>query len=475
MACPHVAGLAGLVISQNPTFTNDQVMNQIKHTADDINSAEYPGEDNYLGFGRINAYQALTTSPHPVISFKGYTIDDTSGNNNGRADPGETVNMTVTLKNSWVNATGVTATLSTTDPYVNITAASSSFGDIAAGSTANNSANPYTFSVTSDCPQGHKATFALAITAQGYSNIHNFSLILGQPSILLVDDDYYTGCDLFFKEALDANGLTYDVWEVAIQYNPPYYVPSDIVPTAEQMAPYDTVVWTCGNLDIPAVSYEAQSELATYLDGGGNLFLSAYTYLTYDAGAPDSPTPFTVNYLGIPSYVDLADTYWYGPGAVYGTTGDPITDAMYLMLSYRHDPSFTRPFNSATPIFTGEYSYTWASRYADPTNTFKTVFFGFPFERITTAAERKYVMNRITDWFRGTSTSQNCPPTAYAQASAYSVWDNDNNGIEDITLDASYSYDPDGGTIVSYEWKEAETVLSNAASFTGSFTIGVSL
>lgn len=59
-ATPFVAGLAGLIWAHNPTWTNQQVRDQIERTCDDIGS---PGWDRYTGWGRINAYRALTEAP----------------------------------------------------------------------------------------------------------------------------------------------------------------------------------------------------------------------------------------------------------------------------------------------------------------------------------------------------------------------------------------------------------------------------
>jgi subtilisin family serine protease len=56
MACPHVAGLAALVLSQHPSLTNEQVRQVIRRTADDVSTA---GFDTHSGFGRINAFRAL--------------------------------------------------------------------------------------------------------------------------------------------------------------------------------------------------------------------------------------------------------------------------------------------------------------------------------------------------------------------------------------------------------------------------------
>lgn len=65
MACPHVAGLAGLVRAAHPSWTNEQVRQAIQMRADDVRT---PGFDKYAGYGRINAYSTLTT-PEPMTAF----------------------------------------------------------------------------------------------------------------------------------------------------------------------------------------------------------------------------------------------------------------------------------------------------------------------------------------------------------------------------------------------------------------------
>lgn len=75
MACPHVAGLAGLILAQNPNWTNEQVRQAIQMRADDV---QLPGFDRNSGFGRINAFRSVT-SPEPVTALI------TSPTNGGRA------------------------------------------------------------------------------------------------------------------------------------------------------------------------------------------------------------------------------------------------------------------------------------------------------------------------------------------------------------------------------------------------------
>ena len=55
-AAPHVAALAGLILSVDPNLTNAQVRQIIIDSADDIEAA---GFDNQTGWGRINALSAL--------------------------------------------------------------------------------------------------------------------------------------------------------------------------------------------------------------------------------------------------------------------------------------------------------------------------------------------------------------------------------------------------------------------------------
>lgn len=56
MAAPHVAGLAGLILTKHPEFTPDEVRAVISLSADDLHGV---GWDQDTGYGRINAYQAL--------------------------------------------------------------------------------------------------------------------------------------------------------------------------------------------------------------------------------------------------------------------------------------------------------------------------------------------------------------------------------------------------------------------------------
>jgi serine protease len=59
MACPHAAGVAALMHSQDPTLTPAQIESKLKTTAVDLGA---PGQDPIFGVGRIDAYAALVSA-----------------------------------------------------------------------------------------------------------------------------------------------------------------------------------------------------------------------------------------------------------------------------------------------------------------------------------------------------------------------------------------------------------------------------
>lgn len=81
MAAPHVAGLAGLLFSQNQNRTAEQVSNLITSTVKDLGA---PGWDPIYGWGRIDAGKALTQDASPTGLLRGVVWLDINGN--GRLD-----------------------------------------------------------------------------------------------------------------------------------------------------------------------------------------------------------------------------------------------------------------------------------------------------------------------------------------------------------------------------------------------------
>jgi|GEM_PF-1850266 len=66
MATPHVSGLAALLLTNNPNYTNEQLRQIIRKSALDLGSA---GKDRDFGYGRINFNNALRVNYQPLNLF----------------------------------------------------------------------------------------------------------------------------------------------------------------------------------------------------------------------------------------------------------------------------------------------------------------------------------------------------------------------------------------------------------------------
>jgi subtilisin family serine protease len=161
MAAPFAAGLAGLLRSQHPDWSPNQVRATIIHTANNIDSLN-PSYAGKLGSGRINAQAAVNETPQPELSLSEYTVN---GVTNGTPAPSSTVDLVVRLYNNWGNAGDSAGVLSSTDPYVSIITNSASVGTIGTYATGNN-ASPFVFSILA-APDGHPMAFMLNVSANG--------------------------------------------------------------------------------------------------------------------------------------------------------------------------------------------------------------------------------------------------------------------------------------------------------------------
>lgn len=76
-AAPHVTGVISLLLSINPSLTVSQIRTILQETSQDLvgDSFDTAGWDQYYGFGRINAYNAIS---HPLLSNTDYFKESNS-------------------------------------------------------------------------------------------------------------------------------------------------------------------------------------------------------------------------------------------------------------------------------------------------------------------------------------------------------------------------------------------------------------
>ncbi len=147
----------------------------------------------------------------PYIVYQSVIVNDATGNQDGIPDFGETVSLSLTLQNNGVaDATNVTVTLSSDDPYVTITDSTEQYPSIPSNSwvTINDG---FTVKVSSDIPDMHEIVFNVTATSET-SWYSTFPLVAHAPQLVL-------GNMTLNNESIESNGRL-DPGETAIMNIP---------------------------------------------------------------------------------------------------------------------------------------------------------------------------------------------------------------------------------------------------------------
>jgi len=398
MASPVAAGVAGLIWANNPTWNNTQVATQLIMTTDNIDALN-PSYAGLLGTGRINAYKALTTTPVPLVKYQSHLVID---GGNGIAEAGESVFLSLSLKNWWGDASSVGATIHSDDYAVQIGTATAGFGGINGGNTA--SVSSFDFTVESTALP-HWAMFTVDITADAQTRTDTFYVQIERSPILLVDDD--TGArnvDTLYSQSISKLGYFYDHYDHSQRG----------VPDTALLKSYKSVIWLC-EWAFPSLDSMDRAALRTYLNGGGNLYLSGQDIgwdladTTGEQYGPDA-LDFYQNYLHASYGGDHS-----GVSSIVGTASDPIGDGLafsilqpYISTSQYYD--YFSPIGGASTVF--DYSgFSSGKAGIKYSGAYKVFYTGFGFEAITSVSARDSVMDRTIKWFLGDIQISHTPLT----------------------------------------------------------------
>ncbi len=178
---PLVSAVAALVKTANPDYSLDQLREQVRVTADNIDAANISSLRGRLGRGRVNAFRALTETDWPAIRVAGVTFEEVAGNGDGFIQGGETIAARVRLTNFLAPATAIEVALATDDPLISINAADATIGSLAAGDTAT---VRFEFAVSDEAPQLHALRLTAQITAGSYRDRDLIDAIANPPAFL---------------------------------------------------------------------------------------------------------------------------------------------------------------------------------------------------------------------------------------------------------------------------------------------------
>ena len=239
-----------------------------------------------------------------------------------------------------------------------------------------------------------------------------------QANILLVDDDgglpggtYYDIEDIYM-DALDANAFVYDYYVVD------WTDPLSPGPDLATMQNYGCVIWftgeTWGYYGNDTFTPTDETNVAAYLDGGGNLFLSAQDYLydVYPSAGSFYSGQFPYDYLGLGS---VSQDVINDPFTAIGLAGSVAEGMQFDCLRFTDNPDVplwpddlvglggtADVFDASGFITTIQYD----------AGTFKTVFSTLEFAGLVDASPstRAELMASILTWFG--CVGPTCPFTA---------------------------------------------------------------
>ena len=406
MAAPLAASVAALVKQKYPNMNVVDLFTHVEKTADNIDNlnSSYAG---LLGYGRVNAYRALTETPVALPNFKlsNITINDPSGNNNGFIDPGENVIVQVRLRNMWQDATNVYATLFGDNTWpLTIVDESVSLGNVPGVRDTANWEVDVQFNLVCDVNTIPKVVdLSLWVSADdGYSDTLDISVSVSPLILLVDDDDGNNNVEDYYTDALEKLGLAYDIWNHQIMGTP-----------SDQIMSYPVVIWLC-EWAFPSLTATDRDRLTDYLEGGGRLFLSGQD-IGWDLADPTGASfpneygrsggaslNFYQNYLKANYISDASET-----DNLSGIADDPIGHDLNFRVyqpgrtTDQQFPSEISPINGSFSIFNYQNLNSGAVRYE---GDYRVVYFAFGgYEAITVNEIRQEVMERVLGWLNGIS------------------------------------------------------------------------
>jgi len=175
MASPLTAGLAGLVASVFPSYTPEQIAEQIRVNTDNIDSKN-TSYVKLLGTGRINAYKALSNTNSIAVRAVEYSFSDEApgGNANGILEAGETITIGVKFINYLNPTSGLTIALQSMNSNAEVKNGTFSAGSRATLESFDNSESKYTIYLPDTIAQDAELMFSLNYTDGTYSDFQLF-------------------------------------------------------------------------------------------------------------------------------------------------------------------------------------------------------------------------------------------------------------------------------------------------------------
>ncbi|MDH4156143.1 MAG: SMP-30/gluconolactonase/LRE family protein [candidate division Zixibacteria bacterium] len=137
--------------------------------------------DNVLAVPNVNGHRVdFVDFSHPILRAGDFSIDDSAGDGDLHLDPGETAELTLSIRNSGLDIPNVSGALSSSDVYATAGTDSVFFSAFLEWDDTATGAMPFEITVSPSCPDPHVARFELRLySGQNYVGVDTFMLIIG--------------------------------------------------------------------------------------------------------------------------------------------------------------------------------------------------------------------------------------------------------------------------------------------------------
>jgi PKD repeat protein len=379
----------------------------------------------------------------PVMGLGSYSINDMTGNGNGKIDPGETVEITIQLLNEGSSdAYTVNGLLICPDPFITIDEATMNYGDMAANTDGE---QVYTITADEGTPVGHMVTFNMDISADmEISGEGSFIEVVGHIPVCIIDLDGNNNSAPAMLAAMSENGVTSEILSS---------IPDDL-------ELYSSVFLCLGIFsDNHVLTSGEGQEFADYLNGGGNLYMEGGDTWYYD-----SPTPVHTMFN-----INATDDGTSDLSNVLGVEGS-FTQGMSF--AYSGDNSYVDHLTATSPAFDilANQSPAYGTGVAYDAGTYKTVGCSHEFGGLDDGASTKAeLMAKYLEFFGiGAETL-----TAYFIAEETDVCENEEVQFTDYSLGAvsSWSWEFPGGEPETSTEENPEVTYAAAGTYDVTLTV----
>ena len=191
-AAPMVAGAAALVRSVFPEWNAQQIMEQLRVSADDI--YDVGSNNDYLykfGKGRLNVFKALADYETPSIRIS--NVEYTNGLEEA-AYFGDTLDITVEFTNFLESAENIEVNLTSFSPYVSILQSNFEITSLGTLESITNENRKFRVVLSEDLPEDEALNFRVLFEGDFYNDYQSFQ-IQSSPKIRLFE---YNGWEFGF-------------------------------------------------------------------------------------------------------------------------------------------------------------------------------------------------------------------------------------------------------------------------------------